>query len=537
MTVSGTMGYRNAVLPLLCLALAVAALTFTAGCNSVAERAPTGGLGAPPLYHGPATLEETIARSDVIVRARLLSVTAVAERNHGDIIAALDHRFQVLEYLRGSGGNELVAVAEDTGETFSSAGDAVERANALKDRRDTRWDNLQAVIFLEDAVPGLPSTSRADRYRLGAVSFHRPYEDYYTVSSRWGKNWLPAAQESGSGAGASSSDQGQAGEGAVAVARPGSDGQLFLLDAPMPPSSDDEGDPSAASFRLSPTAPEINLGSLKGKIDANNRAIAAGGGSEAYKDCLYLKLKWEREVRYTKNELGGSYYYKHYDEAIGSGLPSGTRAYTDPHGGSGETAPSDAGDFPIIGRDAALFTTKWPGVADTVRPLPAGQYKFYYDYRPKEYIICDGVPDEEKKRREVFVTVTAPARTVHEALFDPVAIGSAVGADASNGALKPTSFSVNGTRTALQSLKWQGGTVTLELSVAVSLSGHALDFIAPDGTVALSLDGGVATASGNTLAWTVASQPWQAGDMLMLRIREASANPAATGEPAKALGN
>ena len=189
------------------------------------------------------------------------------------------------------------------------------------------------------------------------------------------------------------------------------------------------------------------------------RAIAAGGGSEAYQDCLYLKLKWEREAKYIQDHYGPwdpgrDYYYKRHDASVGSGLPEGTRAFTDPNKGEGATAPAWAGDFPIIGRDAALFSTNWPGVADTVRPLPAGSYKFYYSYRPKEYILCDGQPDEEKKREEVFVTVTAPTGTVHEALFDPVAIGSAVGADASNGVLEPTSFTSGSVNTALQSLKW-----------------------------------------------------------------------------------
>ena len=88
--------------------------------------------------------------------------------------------------------------------------------------------------------------------------------------------------------------------------------------------------------------------------------------------------------------------------------------------------------------------------------------------------------------------------------------------------LKPTAFTVGGVSTALQSLKWWGGSVTLELSPAASLTGHALDFIALDGSVAHSLDGGAATGSGGTLTWSVSAQPWQAGDQLMLRIRDGS---------------
>ena len=61
------------------------------------------------------------------------------------------------------------------------------------------------------------------------------------------------------------------------------------------------------------------------------------------------------------------------------------------------------------------------------------------------------------------------------------------------------------------------------LSPHTGIAGHAVDFIALDGSVSLSLD--VADAAvdlaSNTLSWPVASRPWQNGDELMVRIREA----------------
>ena len=494
---------------MLLLLLALAGFTFYAGCNSHAEQAPTGGLGSSPDYFGPAPLEETIAGADVIARVQLRSVSAVAEQKAGqtDYIAALDYRFRVLEYLRGSGGNELVAVAYDSGETFSRNGSAITRANALKDRRDTQWDAREAIIFLEDAHPNLPSSSQADRYRLGAVSFHGPHEDYYTIASRWGKKWLPAASSG------------------PARASSGAGTQRFLLDAPALAAS---GGASGASGQSAGSATTITLTDMKAKIAANDREVAAGGGSEEYKECLYLKHRWEREVRYRKEKMGGVYHYTRHDKSVGSGLPSGIRVYTDSTSGYlsteyGETPPSNMGEMRVTGRDHNLFVAQWPAIVHTARPLPAGEYKFYYSERPQQYIICDGQPEEEKKRDEAFVTVAALAGTVHEAFFDPVAIGSAVGADASNGVLDPKAFSMGGASTALQSLKWQGGSATLTLSVPASLSGHFLDFIALDGTVAVSLDGGEASVSGGTLTWSVAAQPWQADDRLMLRIRQSGA--------------
>ena len=48
-----------------------------------------------------------------------------------------------------------------------------------------------------------------------------------------------------------------------------------------------------------------------------------------------------------------------------------------------------------------------------------------------------------------------------------------------------------------------------------------MDFIALDGSVPLSLKVADATvdSANDTLSWTVASQPWNDGDKLMLRIR------------------
>ena len=486
----------------LLLGVVLAGFIVFMGCNAQTEQAPTGGLGSPPDYYGVASVEESIARADVIVRVELLSVTAVAEQKAGetDYIAALDYRFRVLEYLRGSGGTELVAVVNDSGETFSSSESAVTRAKALKDRRDTQWDSREAIVFLEDAHPALPSTSRADRYRLGAVSFHEPWEDYYTITSRWGKEWLPAAASAASGASGNS------------------DTQRFLLDAPAA-----SGGASGVSGQ-SGSAPTITLADLKTKIAVNDREIAAGGGSEAYKDCLHLKLAWAREVQYRVDQRGGSYFYTRSDASIDSGLAAGTRAFTDPYTvGAPATPPAWAGDYPIIGGDAALFRTKWPGVADTVRPLPVGEYKFYFDHRPKEAIICDAVPDLEKKRHEVFITVTAPAGTLHEAFFDPVALSAQQSArDASSGVIDPDQFTVGSNDYEIESLVWDedDDEVVLTLDDHVSLSGKTLDFIELDGSIDTSLNISDATVNQTAATWTwsLTSAPWEDGDTLMLRI-------------------
>ena len=118
------------------------------------------------------------------------------------------------------------------------------------------------------------------------------------------------------------------------------------------------------------------------------------------------------------------------------------------------------------------------------------------------------------------MTATAPPRTVHEVFFDPVAIGAGVGADATNGVLKPAAFTVDGASATITSLKWESGAVTMELNPSAPLAGHAVDFIALDGSVTTTLSFDDATqGGGGALTWSVANQPWNAGDKLMLRVR------------------
>ena len=79
---------------------------------------------------------------------------------------------------------------------------------------------------------------------------------------------------------------------------------------------------------------------------------------------------------------------------------------------------------------------------------------------------------------------------------------------------------MDGTSTSITGLKWENGSVVLTLSPYVSLTGHKVEFIELDGLVGLSLDvDDAAVDSGaGTLTWGVSGQPWEAGDLLMLRI-------------------
>ena len=247
---------------------------------------------------------------------------------------------------------------------------------------------------------------------------------------------------------------------------------------------------------------------MTARIAEIEKEIAAGDGSQEFWECVFFKYRWEGEVRYDKERLasqGEGYHHKRYDHELTSGNPLGSKVYVfeDRHryvAAHGETIPSKyAAMFQLGGQDQNLFYVEYPGKVYLARPLPIGEYQFYFNHTPKRYIVCDGKPEEEKKRREHFVTVAAPPGVAHEAFFDPVAMGNAVGADASNGVLSPADFTISGKSVSLSGLKWEGSQVTLATSPHKPLTGHLLDFIALDGTVALTLDAATADSAAGTL--------------------------------------
>ena len=164
----------------------------------------------------------------------------------------------------------------------------------------------------------------------------------------------------------------------------------------------------------------------------------------------------------------------------------------------------------------------------TVRPLPAGTYRFRDYFQHHTEVPCNDISEYHSIEN---VTVTAPEGTLHELFFDPVTLRQAqgrpstVGADGTNGVLKPTSFTdANGGSATIERISHESGTVKVEVTPDDALAGQVLDFIELDGTVSLSLDVAEATVDGanGALSWGVASQPWEDGDLLMVRIREAS---------------
>ena len=257
----------------------VAALTWClavlVGCGQT-EVEPGSAVSAyPPSYFGQTSLEERIVEADVMARVRMVSVEGGVEDGYYSGPPTLHtpvmrFRFRVLEFLKGSGGSEIVGVVPDHDSAFATAAEARAIIPSLLSGRDTRWDDREAVVFL---------VSEAGGYRLGYVGYAG--DDSFTVASRWSKNWLPEAA-------APSGATGRSGD------------KRFLLDDPS------SGGASGAQRASVETAPTITLSALKAKVAEVQSEIAAGDGSEEYLTCVGRKYAIDRLWRWFNDQPGGA---------------------------------------------------------------------------------------------------------------------------------------------------------------------------------------------------------------------------------------
>ncbi len=549
---SNTQGPKTCILLLVMLVLAMVAACQSGSARSDSDERPFASL--PGHAQSPDTLtqssddyetllslEERIAVSDVVARVRLQSTNAVATREYRtslqeDLVpmVALEFTLNVLEYLKGTGDAQITTVVSVYKEYDTAAEAEAEAALAASlALHDTHWDSRDGIVFLtrEDLPPGNDS-----KFRLGLTGpTNGPLDDNYSIGSCCVRRWLPAASVSSGGASSTSGSESARQQRSLSQ----QSSQIFLLEVPSTSGgvSAQSGPPAPRAARATSPSNQsiVTLAALKARIAAIEQEITDGGGSQLYRDCIASKYRWERWVAYIKETRfpDGGYHQGRYEGQTGSGLPAGTVAYSS-HQQVWEGAP-DPGEFWVTKNDAELFEGKQPGEAVTARPLPAGEYRFYFGWIPSDHIPCKALPEEELQREDVYVTVTAPVGTVHEAFFDPATIGSGDGyissGDLSTGDLSPAAFSTGDTTStgdatttgdtiAISSLYRTGDAVTMSLSPYNALAGHTLDFITGDGTTMLSLAGGTGDATAGTLTWAVSEQPWSSGDQLMLRITE-----------------
>ncbi len=476
-----------------------------------------------PSFEGESTLKERIANNNIIVRASVTSVAGAVDvlRNTAFPFGThIDFSLRVHEYLKGSGPDNVVAVVW-AGDGFNTREEAqTYLPTLLANRKGQQWEDRQAIIFLEDSYDTVPRTEQSGYYYLSRIGYG--VYDYYSLASRSNKQWLPSASPPPMKSGGAGSSEGEG------------DAQEFLLAAPGVQGGGVSGAASGAS------APTIALSALKELIATVEARMR---GSERHKECVRATYELERRARYKqKPTLSYPTYPTHtltsgqarggviWQDSRGFGyLPDGLKAQLWLDGGDSDLFTVTVGPDRRVDKDGdgTADNVKFDRHVVSTRPLPADVYRFQFNERGAYYVICEGWVF----RYEWTVTVTSPPGVLHEAFFDPVTVGTAVKADGSNGVLKPASFTdANSASATLQSLSYEppagsgDGTVKLQVDPHTGLVGRSLDFIELDGSVSLSLrvaDAAVDAAS-KTLSWSVASQPWDDGDKLMLRIQKAT---------------
>ena len=466
---------------------------------------------ATPIL-GETSLEERIANYPTVVKARMTSesieVVAGAGRLQGKYFAAVKFDLAVSEYLNGTGADSITAIWG--GDDFDNRQEAEDALPDIRARRDTQWDNREAVFFLQDVPVNLIPTLQGDNHYFLASGFS--YRDNYSLSSKYHKLWLPAAA---------------AATGATGQSGTAGDSQEFLLAVPTGPVG-----AAGASGASTPAGSTITLGALKQRIAAVTAELNAGDGSEEYKDCVKMRYEFDRMDRYFIAQGEGQRVEPMYPtHEFDSAQPAGTTIYEDQVAGAESSEKRSKLWFD--GRDADLFNVVTGDLVPvrsaftftqsvvSARPIPAGEYRANNNFLRFPFIPCNHV-----FTYEMTMTVTAPEGTVHEAFFDPVVIGAAVGADGSRGVLKPASFAIEGVGTTdIKRIRWESARVEMQIDPPGRPTGHHIDFIALDGTVVLRLDFDDAVdvvEEGRTraLTWGVCERPWNDGDLLMLRISE-----------------
>ena len=456
---------------------------------------------------GLASIEEEIVQADVIARVSLDSVAtevvSVTEEATG-YAPALLFTFDVHEYMKGTGGDEVVGVSP-TAEAFDTADEARSHLSRYSSERDSRWDGREAIVFLRDYASLRASQGETPRYFLGYLDLGR---DGYTVASPVYKRWLPQASNSEMKTTARSSQaQGE---------------KHFLRDDPARPAAPRS---SGGGGQSSGGPSTIALGALKAQVSAIGAQIAAGDGSDAFRKCVYGAYWGSRLI-----EAGHGWAISH-DANMVSGSAGGYKVGGREGYGVGEYTYGEhwmEGDdkdlFRVTTRD--LVPRRWyvpetsppdgtSYLADvvTVRPLPAGVYSVRAHAIRGDLLWCGVITDVQRAYGDEY-TVTAEALSgiSHEAFFDPAGLTAGVGANATSGVLKPTTFGSN----VLDRIEWESG--ALKVNLTGSHVGKHLDFLDVDGELALTLEVDDAVAADGLLTWAVPDQPWESGDLLMVRL-------------------
>ena len=412
----------------------------------------------------------------------------------GEYRAVHTFRFRVTEYLKGSGASEITVRTRTNG-TRGTEAEALQVATASLAERDTSRDTHEAILFLGERYrDGTAEAVAESSQPEGEFQFllSGPYGPLQYTIDTLNRVWF-LAKDPPAPAGTTSSTDDSA--------------LLFLT-----------GNPSEA------VPPTMSLGELRTEIVEVDALTGTGGDTEEHKRCVVEG--WQYEHLFAGVKANGPFVPSVFTVRLASGAPEGTAVLSYSSGGAGYDR------IIIDGVDKDLFkqllidddnrSDNGYTVDDaTARPLPAGKYQYNSSIQAYSLVPCNFITDDYSIQN---VVVTAPEGTLHELFFDPVTVGSTVSADSTNGVLKPVSFTdPNGASATIGSIAWESGTVKVEVDPHTALEGQIVDIIELDGSVSLSLEVADATvdAVNDTLSWSVSSQPWEDGDKLMVRIREA----------------
>ena len=133
------------------------------------------------------------------------------------------------------------------------------------------------------------------------------------------------------------------------------------------------------------------------------------------------------------------------DAALASGISTGSEVYEEDYDYDGPqyhrywlSGPDAALFQPVIVDDDGQASTGYRRTLTAARPLPAGEYDVFHNSQHYARFSCAFAPLDAYLA--VTVTVTAPAGTMHEAFFDPAALGERAWSDATppSGVLTPS---------------------------------------------------------------------------------------------------
>ena len=431
-----------------------------------------------------ASVQERIYLADVVVRARLQGAS-------NDVL-----RFRSVSYLKGTGPK-----------TFTVRGET--------DGRPTQWDSQDAILFLDELVGETEDFEFTDTSTGWTYVWN--YSDHYTGNLRAGYTlgtrnpvWLPLESSR--------------------TSRTRSPHEA-------PHVADNDALGNTVSVAQSEIERTIRWTSGPGgKSAAGGRARSATEGTNStttatlhdYGVCLDNAMEYYRKKQDDELEFNGPRPINLHEMPLESGQREGT-ALIDSHHFMFGYGYSERW---LEGPDSGLFTTRLVDNDDsafngyneqvlTTRPLPTGTYRIDYWGYPFRFAFCDFRPDDYYSM--IDVAVTPPPGTVHEAFFDPATttagVGFLAGSATTTGVLEPAGFSMRGRDIDITGLEWRTGQVVLSFDRTVQLS-DGLSFIETDGTAGLYLSQYDATEDlrARTVTWDVSEQPWEPGDVLMLRI-------------------